>query len=163
MGGDDPVVPPARSPRSGSTRRMLLTTGAARYQHRTPTPMADSASRILRPRRSRRPRRGHLPRPCPKPTNGQITYDVDNDGDGMTDSVWVDLGYPARRNSAGPPLQAAVRLHGHRLEWPHPAQHGRQPAPAPEDPCPAPGQLGQRDRPDLWPPECLRLYDYDAP
>ena len=33
--------------------------------------------------------------------NGQITYDVDNDGDGQTDSVWVDLGYPARRNAQG--------------------------------------------------------------
>ena len=34
-------------------------------------------------------------------SNGQITYDVDNDGDGQTDSVWVDLGYPARRNAQG--------------------------------------------------------------
>jgi hypothetical protein len=33
--------------------------------------------------------------------NGRITYDVDNDGDGQTDSVWVDLGYPARRNAQG--------------------------------------------------------------
>ena len=32
---------------------------------------------------------------------GKITYDVDNDGDGITDSVWVDLGYPARRNAQG--------------------------------------------------------------
>ena len=26
---------------------------------------------------------------------------MDNDGDGLTDSVWVDLGYPARRNAQG--------------------------------------------------------------
>ena len=26
---------------------------------------------------------------------------MDNDGDGITDSVWVDLGYPARRNAQG--------------------------------------------------------------
>src|SRR5207245_1560914 len=37
----------------------------------------------------------------PDPTTGRITYDVDNDADGITDSVWVDLGYPARRNSQG--------------------------------------------------------------
>ena len=34
-------------------------------------------------------------------SSGKITYDVDNDGDGQTDSVWVDLGYPARRNAQG--------------------------------------------------------------
>ena len=38
---------------------------------------------------------------CFPDTNGRINYDVDNDGDGMTDSVWVDLGYPARRNAQG--------------------------------------------------------------
>ena len=35
----------------------------------------------------------------PDPT-GKINYDVDNDGDGNPDSVWVDLGYPARRTRA---------------------------------------------------------------
>ena len=47
---------------------------------------------------------GHDPNTFPDLTpgpNGQITYDVDNDGDGLTDSVWVDLGYPARRNAQG--------------------------------------------------------------
>lgn len=34
-------------------------------------------------------------------STGRITYDVDNDGDGTTDSVWLDLGYPARRNAQG--------------------------------------------------------------
>lgn len=32
---------------------------------------------------------------------GRLQYDVDNDGDGQTDSVWVDLGYPVRRNAQG--------------------------------------------------------------
>ena len=36
----------------------------------------------------------------PDPTTGKITYDVDNDGDGVTDSVWLDLGYPARPTRA---------------------------------------------------------------
>jgi hypothetical protein len=41
----------------------------------------------------------------PDPTNaaynpnyGKIRYDVDNDNDGQTDSVWLDLGYPAFRD-----------------------------------------------------------------
>ena len=62
---------------------------------------ADSASRILRPRMAD----GHdpttFPDLTPDPITGKITYDVDNDGDGVTDSVWVDLGYPARRNAQG--------------------------------------------------------------
>jgi hypothetical protein len=37
----------------------------------------------------------------PDPNTGRITYDVDNDGDGVTDSVWIDLGYPAQRTSDG--------------------------------------------------------------
>lgn len=32
---------------------------------------------------------------------GTLEYDVDNDGDGKTDSVWVDLGFPARRDASG--------------------------------------------------------------
>ena len=31
---------------------------------------------------------------------GKITYDVDNDGDGVTDSVWVDLGFPVQRDQS---------------------------------------------------------------
>jgi hypothetical protein len=60
----------------------------------------DSASRILRPRQTD----GHDPTTFPDlvpGSNGKITYDVDNDGDGLTDSVWVDLGYPAQRNGQG--------------------------------------------------------------
>jgi hypothetical protein len=32
---------------------------------------------------------------------GRIAYDVDNDGDGNTDSVWLDLGYPAVHDPSG--------------------------------------------------------------
>ena len=61
---------------------------------------SDSASRILRPRQADGHDATTFPDLVPGP-NGQITYDVDNDGDGQTDSVWVDLGYPARRNAQG--------------------------------------------------------------
>ena len=61
---------------------------------------ADSASRILRPRQADGHDATTFPDLVPGP-NGQITYDVDNDSDGQTDSVWVDLGYPARRNAQG--------------------------------------------------------------
>ena len=65
----------------------------------TPT-WADSASRILRPRQADGNDPNTFPDLVPN-ASGQITYDVDNDGDGQTDSVWVDLGYPARRNAQG--------------------------------------------------------------
>ncbi len=61
---------------------------------------SDSASRILRPRAADGHDAPTFPDLVPGP-NGRITYDVDNDGDGLTDSVWVDLGYPARRNAQG--------------------------------------------------------------
>lgn len=32
---------------------------------------------------------------------GKLTYDVDNDGDGVSDSVWLDLGYPVQRDPNG--------------------------------------------------------------
>ena len=35
------------------------------------------------------------------PQFGKLTYDIDNDGDGVTDSVWLDLGYPATRDPNG--------------------------------------------------------------
>jgi len=60
-----------------------------------------SASRILRPRQADGHDAGTFPDLVPNATTGKITYDVDNDGDGLTDSVWVDLGYPARRNAQG--------------------------------------------------------------
>lgn len=61
---------------------------------------AFSASKILRPRAVDGHSAISFPNLYPN-ANGQITYDVDNDGDGTTDSVWLDLGYPPRRNSAG--------------------------------------------------------------
>ncbi|MFO0951909.1 MAG: hypothetical protein U0835_12310 [Isosphaeraceae bacterium] len=58
-------------------------------------------SKILRPRRAD----GHspisFPDLLPDATTGKITYDVDNDGDGTTDAVWLDLGYPPKRNAEG--------------------------------------------------------------
>jgi len=62
---------------------------------------ADSRSRILRPRL----KDGHdataFPDLLPDPSSGRIPFDVDNDGDGTADSVWVDLGYPPRQDSRG--------------------------------------------------------------
>ncbi len=62
---------------------------------------SDSASRILRPVAADGHDPATFPDLVPDPTTGKITYDVDNDGDGVTDSVWLDLGYPARRDSSG--------------------------------------------------------------
>ena len=69
------------------------------YTSTAPT-WVDSASRILRPRQADGNDPNTFPDLVPN-ANGKITYDVDNDGDGVTDSVWVDLGYPARRNAQG--------------------------------------------------------------
>ena len=52
-------------------------------------------ARILRPRHSDGNDPNTFPDLVPNATGG-ITYDVDNDGHRQTDSVWVDLGYPAR-------------------------------------------------------------------
>ncbi len=64
-------------------------------------PNTDSLGRILRPVAAD----GHdaltFPDLIPDPVTGKITYDVDNDGDGVTDSVWLDLGYPPRRDARG--------------------------------------------------------------
>jgi large repetitive protein len=62
---------------------------------------ADSQARFLRPRAAD----GHSPLSfpdlLPDQSTGTINYDVDNDGDGRTDSVWLDLGFPALRDSEG--------------------------------------------------------------
>jgi hypothetical protein len=62
---------------------------------------AASRSRILRPRKAD----GHdpvsFPDLRPDGTTGKIEFDVDNDADGATDSVWVDLGYPPVRDTRG--------------------------------------------------------------
>ena len=34
-------------------------------------------------------------------SDGKLTYDIDNDGDGITDSVWLDLGFPTQRDPNG--------------------------------------------------------------
>ncbi len=62
---------------------------------------ADSMSRILRPVAADGHDSNTFHDLTPDPTTGKITYDVDNDADGITDSVWVDLGYPARRDARG--------------------------------------------------------------
>jgi large repetitive protein len=62
---------------------------------------ADSAARFLRPRSID----GHdpvsFPDLVPDLETGKVSLDVDNDGDGKTDSVWLDLGYPPRVDSQG--------------------------------------------------------------
>ena len=72
----------------------------ATWENAAPVNWADSASRILRPLAADGHDASAFPDLVPDAT-GKITYDVDNDGDGLTDSVWVDLGYPARRNAQG--------------------------------------------------------------
>jgi hypothetical protein len=58
-------------------------------------------SRILRPRKVDGHNAVSFPDLTPDPTTGKITFDVDNDGDGLTDSVWLDLGYPPQSNTQG--------------------------------------------------------------
>ena len=64
-------------------------------------PRTDSLSRILRPVAADGNDPATFPDLIPDSMSGKITYDVDNDGDGVTDSVWLDLGYPSRRDSRG--------------------------------------------------------------
>ncbi len=64
-------------------------------------PNTDSLGRILRPVAADGHDAATFPDLIPDPVTGKITYDVDNDGDGVTDSVWLDLGYPSRRDSRG--------------------------------------------------------------
>ena len=84
---------------------------------------ADSAARILRPVAADGHDPATFPDLVPDPATGKITFDVDNDADGVTDSVWLDLGYPARPDCQWSALQAAVRLPGHRPQRPDPSQH----------------------------------------
>ncbi|GIW86619.1 MAG: hypothetical protein KatS3mg108_0943 [Isosphaeraceae bacterium] len=59
-------------------------------------------AKFLRPRRADHPQSGEtFPDLVPDRATGKITYDVDNDGDGVTDSVWIDLGYPVQRSKEG--------------------------------------------------------------
>ena len=63
-------------------------------------PVSVSRSKILR-RRAIDMGSGFPTDPRPDPSTGRITFDVDNDGDGVTDSVWLDLGYPVQRDPSG--------------------------------------------------------------
>ncbi|WP_435005335.1 hypothetical protein P12x_003232 [Tundrisphaera lichenicola] len=58
-------------------------------------------AKILRPRRVDNSPQFPTDPSSPDPSTGKITYDVDNDGDGVSDSVWLDLGYPVQRDSGG--------------------------------------------------------------
>ena len=62
---------------------------------------ADSAARILRPVAADGHDLATFPDLVPDPATGKITFDVDNDADGVTDSVWLDLGYPAQLDASG--------------------------------------------------------------
>ena len=62
---------------------------------------ADSAARILRPCQADGHDSATFKDLVPDTNTGKIPYDVDNDGDGTPDSVWLDLGYPARRDASG--------------------------------------------------------------
>ncbi len=65
-------------------------------------PAFTSRAKFLRPRKIDHPASGDsFPNLIPDPTTGKITYDVDNDGDGVTDAVWLDLGYPVQRDASG--------------------------------------------------------------
>ena len=66
-----------------------------------PRHWADSAARILRPVAADGHDLATFPDLVPDPATGKITFDVDNDADGITDSVWLDLGYPARPDASG--------------------------------------------------------------
>ncbi len=81
------------------TRPTTGTSSATRSAFRVAN--TDSLSRILRPVAADGHDAATFGDLLPDPITGQITYDVDNDGDGVTDSVWLDLGYPARRDASG--------------------------------------------------------------
>ena len=72
-----------------------LTPGTAEYRQ-----AVRAISRILRPRPVDHPLAGFSDL-SPDPATGRIQYDVDNDGDGVPDSVWLDVGYPVQRSEDG--------------------------------------------------------------
>jgi large repetitive protein len=78
------------------------TSGALLFDDWTNTTASAAASRskILR-RRQIDMGVGYPADPRPDPNTGRITYDIDNDGDGITDSVWLDLGYPIQKDPSG--------------------------------------------------------------
>jgi hypothetical protein len=123
-----------------------------------------SRSRFLRPRQVDHPRSGDsfpdlkpdtTGTPASNPNFGKIAYDVDNDGDGVKDSVWLDLGFPVQRDASGKlykplfsfmvlglngrlPLNTAGNLQGRTLVERTPPWHlGNDPDP------PHVGEIGQ--------------------
>ncbi len=71
--------------------------GSARYRA-----AVRAVSKILRPRAVDHPAAGQATFPdLTARADGKIVYDVDNDGDTITDSVWVDLGHPVQRDASG--------------------------------------------------------------
>ncbi|WP_422931307.1 hypothetical protein [Singulisphaera sp. PoT] len=60
-----------------------------------------SQAKFLRPRAADGHDTTTFPNLLPDATTGKVSFDVDNDADGVTDSVWLDLGFPARRNTEG--------------------------------------------------------------
>ena len=102
--GDDPVVPPAghhplRPDQHGRLRNDWHASNFDGPNSRID--FSDSAVADPPPGAADGHDPATFPDLIPDPTTGKITYDVDNDGDGVTDSVWLDLGYPARRDSSG--------------------------------------------------------------
>ena len=62
---------------------------------------AAQRSKILRPRQADNSPLFPTDPSTVDSVTGKLTYDIDNDGDGITDSVWLDLGYPATRDPNG--------------------------------------------------------------
>ena len=60
-----------------------------------------SQAKFLRPRAADGHDAATFPNLLPDATTGKVSFDVDNDADGVTDSVWLDLGFPSRRNTEG--------------------------------------------------------------
>lgn len=62
-----------------------------------------SMAKIMRPRAVDHPDAGTATFPdlTPDATTGKVPFDVDNDGDGTPDSVWLDLGFPALKDDKG--------------------------------------------------------------
>ena len=75
--------------------------GVNDWARTNPAGWADSAARILRPVAADGHDPATFPDLVPDQATGKITFDVDNDADGVTDSVWLDLGYPAHLDSSG--------------------------------------------------------------
>ncbi len=66
----------------------------------TPTDYEFTRAKFMRPRAADGHDATAFPPLLPDAT-GRVDYDVDNDGDGITDAVWVDLGYPVSTDPSG--------------------------------------------------------------